>query len=168
MISQTTSILLPQFLADCTNLLFQLLHDAREMDSKMAVLNVMSLLMENVGVGIQPHVGSLLQVLPGLWAESGEKNATMLRSVIVSTLTNITKGLGSSSSDLHQFTIPVIQLATDTKTVSIVDIGWRCQFSFLVVQLRSHRQQNCNYGGYWVGASLAKTIKLPYWMEMPV
>ena len=100
------------------NHMFQLLHDSNDVDGKMAVLNVLSLLVESIGDAIQPHVGSLLQALPGLWAESGEKNATVLRSVIISTLTNITKSLKSTSADLHEFTLPVIQLATDAKSVS--------------------------------------------------
>ncbi len=97
--------------------LFQLLHDVREVDNKMAVLHVLSLLVESTGEAIQPHVGSILQALPGLWAESGEKNATVLRAVIVSTLTNITRSLQEASAELYEFTLPVIQLATDAKNV---------------------------------------------------
>jgi len=97
--------------------LFQLLHDVREVDNKMAVLHVLSLLVESTGEAIKPHVGSILQALPGLWAESGEKNATVLRAVIVSTLTNITKSLREASAELYEFTLPVIQLATDAKNV---------------------------------------------------
>ena len=83
----------------------------------MKVLNSISLLMERVGPGIQPHVGTLLQALPSLWEESGGQNSSMLRSIIVSTLSNITKGLEGASVGLHEFTLPVIKFATDTKLV---------------------------------------------------
>jgi len=86
----------------------------------MAVLNVLSLLVEIMGEAVQPHVEAILQALPGLWAESGEKNATVLRSVIMMTLTNITKSLQGTSAEMHEFTLPVIRLATDVKSVS----GW--------------------------------------------
>ncbi len=85
----------------------------------MQVLNVLSLLMERMGPAIQPHVATLLQALPPLWEESGDHNASILRSIIVSTLTNICKGLGSESVGLHDFILPVIKLATDVKSVGV-------------------------------------------------
>ena len=86
----------------------------------MKVLNIISLLMERVGPAIQPHVPTLLQALPTLWAESGEQNCSLLRSIIINTLTNITKSLGGASMGLHDFILPVISLATDVKVVSHV------------------------------------------------
>ena len=84
----------------------------------MKVLNVLSLLMERMGVAIQSHVSGLLQHLPQLWAESEDQSASMLRCVILSTLTNITRSLGPVSAQLHNFTLPIIQFATDVKVVS--------------------------------------------------
>lgn len=109
-----------QFLSDCTRFLFLLLHEAQEVETKMKVLNIISLLMERVGPAIQPHVPTLLQALPTLWAESGEQNCSLLRSIIISTLTNITKSLGGASMGLHDFILPVISLATDVKVVGHV------------------------------------------------
>ncbi len=97
--------------------MFDLLQGAREVETKMKVLNNISLLMERVGPGIQPHIPTLLQALPTLWEESGGHNCSMLRSIIISTLTNITKGLGGASEGLHDFILPVIRLATDVKLV---------------------------------------------------
>ena len=120
-------------------LLFQLLLDVQECDTKvlwlsivtvshdyhivshdiqMRVLNVLSLLMDRMGASIRPHISALLQYMPQLWAESAQQqNSSMLRCVILTTLTNIVKGLGPLSSGLHSFILPVIQLATDSKTV---------------------------------------------------
>lgn len=84
----------------------------------MRVLNVVSLLMERVGPGIQPHVPTLLQALPGLWEESGRQNCAMLRTIIIATLINITNGLGVASEGLHDFILPVVNFATDVKNVS--------------------------------------------------
>lgn len=108
-----------QFLSDGTTQLFQLLLDCRECDTKMKVLNVLSLLMERMGVAIQPHVSALLQHMPQLWAESEHQSASMLRCVILSTLTNITRSLGPVSAQLHSFALPIIQFATDVNAVSV-------------------------------------------------
>lgn len=108
-----------QFLSDCTNFLFRLLHEAKEVDTKMKVLNIISLLMERVGPAIQPHTPTLIQALPSLWEESGRQNCSMLRSIIISTLTNITKSLGGASGGLHDFILPVIMLATDVQSVRV-------------------------------------------------
>ena len=115
--THATPLSLLQYLSNCTSFLFSLLHGVREVDTKMKVLNIISLLMERVGPGIQPHVPTLLQALPALWEESGGHNCSMLRSIIISTLTNITKGLGGASEGLHDFILPVILLATDVKLV---------------------------------------------------
>ena len=107
-----------QFLSDCTTQLFQLLLACHECETKMKVLNVLSLLMERMGVAIQPHVSALLQHMPQLWAESEHQSASMLRCVILSTLTNITNSLGSVSAQLHNFVLPIIQFATNVHAVS--------------------------------------------------
>jgi hypothetical protein len=89
-----------------------LLHDAKLAETKMRVLNVVSLLMERVGPGIQPHVPALLQALPSLWEESLQQNCDMLRTIIITTLIHITDGLGVASEDLHGFILPVVHIAT--------------------------------------------------------
>ena len=99
-------------MSDCTSYLFRLLHDAKSADTKMRVLNVVSLLMERVGPGIQPHVPALLQALPTLWEESLHQNCDMLRAIIVTTLVHITTGLGVASEGLHSFILPVVNIAT--------------------------------------------------------
>ncbi len=87
---------------------------------QMRVLNVLSVMMDRVGSAVQPYVAALLQYMPQLWLESAEKNSSMLRCVILTTLTNVVKGLGAFSSSLHPFLLPVIQLATDVNVVGVV------------------------------------------------
>ena len=107
-----------QFLSDAMSALFQLLLDVQTPDTKMKVLNTLSLLLERMGVAIQPHLSSLLQYLPQLWVESADASSSMLRCIILTTLNNIVKGLGPLSVNLHSFVIPVLQLATDVKEAS--------------------------------------------------
>ncbi|VEN37849.1 unnamed protein product [Callosobruchus maculatus] len=106
------------FMLSAFNLLFSLLREVNECETKMQVLNVMTLLLERMGSIIQPHSDPLLQYLPFLWQESEEHN--MLRCAIVSTMVQLVKVLGGIKPELNQFLLPVIQLGTDTTQHAIV------------------------------------------------
>ncbi|NWU90335.1 IPO11 protein, partial [Upupa epops] len=92
-------------------LLFQLLQEVTQCDTKMHVLHVLSCVIERVNTQIQPYVGCLIQYLPLLWKQSEEHN--MLRCAILTTLIHLVQGLGADSKNLYPFLLPVIQLSTD-------------------------------------------------------
>lgn len=106
------------FLEPAFSLLFALLKEAHECDTKMHVLYVLSLIVERIGFAIRPHSGSLIQYLPLLWEESSEHN--MLRCAIVSTLVHVVKALGPSCESLRPFLLAVVQLSTDVQQASYV------------------------------------------------
>ncbi|KAM5193189.1 importin-11 isoform 1-T2 [Mantella aurantiaca] len=99
------------YLESLFQLLFQLLQQVTECDTKMQVLHVLSCVIERVNVQIRPFVGCLVQYLPLLWKQSEEHN--MLRCAILTTLVHLVKGLGGDSQNLYSFLLPVIQLSTD-------------------------------------------------------
>ncbi|XP_041085475.1 importin-11-like [Polyodon spathula] len=99
------------YLESIFNLLFQLLQQVTECDTKMHVLHVISCVIERVNVQIRPYVGCLVQYLPLLWKQSDEHN--MLRCAILTTLIHLVQGLGAESKNLYPFLLPVIQLSTD-------------------------------------------------------
>nr|CAD7396049.1 unnamed protein product [Timema cristinae] len=99
------------FLEPCFSLLFALLQEAQECDTKMHVLYVLSFIVERVGFSIRPYSNALIQYLPLLWEQSAEHN--MLRCAIVSTLVHLAKAIGVLNKDFYQFLIPVIALSTD-------------------------------------------------------
>lgn len=99
------------FLETFFSLLFKLLQDARECDTKMQVLHVISFVIERVGYQIQPHAAALIQYLPALWQESAEHN--MLRCAILTTLIHLVQGFGSRCSGMFTFLLPIIQMSTD-------------------------------------------------------
>ncbi|XP_075209818.1 importin-11-like [Lycorma delicatula] len=103
------------FLEPSFDLLFSLLKEAHECDSKMHVLFVLSFIIERMGSCIKPYADSLIQYLPFLWNESSEHN--MLRCAIVSTLVHLVKAVGTLNDGhpLTQFLLPVIRLSTDVK-----------------------------------------------------
>ncbi|KAJ8414029.1 hypothetical protein AAFF_G00066270 [Aldrovandia affinis] len=99
------------YLESIFSLLFQLLQQVTECDTKMQVLHVVSCVIERVSVQIRPYVGCLVQYLPLLWKQSEEHN--MLRCAILTTLVHLVQGLGAESKNLYPFLLPVIQLSTD-------------------------------------------------------
>ncbi|NWU72207.1 IPO11 protein, partial [Pterocles burchelli] len=99
------------YLESMFTLLFQLLQEVTQCDTKMHVLHVLSCVIERVNTQIQPYVGCLVQYLPLLWKQSEEHN--MLRCAILTTLIHLVQGLGANSKNLYPFLLPVIQLSTD-------------------------------------------------------
>jgi len=102
---------LEPYLEQVFSLLFALLKEVGECDTKLNVLNVLSYLIERVGVSIRPICSALLHYLPTLWEESANHN--MLRCSILSTLVFIVQGLGTVSEGLLPFLGPVLELSTD-------------------------------------------------------
>jgi hypothetical protein len=107
---------------------------------QMHVLNVMTLMVERVGQTIKPHTDALIHYLPRLWAESEDHN--MLRCAIVSTLVQLVKALGSVSSELNPFLLPIIQLGTDTNQSAIVYLLEDCLELWLTVLENSTSMSN--------------------------
>ncbi|KAJ1522166.1 hypothetical protein ONE63_002476 [Megalurothrips usitatus] len=107
-----------EYLEPIIRLLFNLLKECKECDSKMHVLYVMSFVVERVGHPIRPHVSNLIQYLPLAWDESAEHS--MLRCAIVSTLVQIVKAMAHESKVLHNFLMPVLALCTDMQQDSNV------------------------------------------------
>ncbi|CAG5924044.1 unnamed protein product, partial [Menidia menidia] len=99
------------YLDSIFGLLFQLLQQVTECDTKMQVLHVISCVIERVNIQIRPYVVCLVQYLPLLWKQSEDHN--MLRCAILTTLIHLVQGLGAESKNLYSFLLPVIQLSTD-------------------------------------------------------
>lgn len=99
------------FLESSVSLLFGLLQQVSECDSKMHILHVLSFIIERVGSHIRPHATRLAQYLPMLWEESADHN--MLRCAILTTLIVLVQGLGTLSANLYPFLVPVVKFSTD-------------------------------------------------------
>lgn len=100
------------FLKPAFSLLFSLLKEVNQCDSKMRVLFVLSFMIERVGCGIKPHIEAFYAYLPDLWEQSEQHN--MLRCAIVSTLVHLVKALGADSVILQQpLVVGVVELSCD-------------------------------------------------------
>ncbi|XP_055894030.1 importin-11-like [Biomphalaria glabrata] len=107
----STEQLLP-YIEPLFSLLFELLQEVRECDTKMHVLHVLSFVIERVGSKIRPYISSLVQYLPLLWKESEDHN--MLRCAILTSLIHLVQGYGPESTQLWQFIVPALAISTDT------------------------------------------------------
>ncbi|XP_020288528.1 importin-11 isoform X2 [Pseudomyrmex gracilis] len=99
------------FLEPTFSLLFGLLKDVNECDTKMHVLSVLSFIIERVGSGIKPYIGALSSYLPELWQQSEVHH--LLRCAIVSTLIHLEKALGSESVALEPLVVGIVALSCD-------------------------------------------------------
>ncbi|XP_034176421.1 importin beta11 isoform X2 [Osmia lignaria lignaria] len=106
------------YLEPAFSLLFSLLKEVKECDTKMHILYVLSFMIERVGNEINPHVGALSSYLPALWQQSEEHN--MLRCAIISTLIHLEKALGPDSVVLEPLVVGVIALSCDVNHESHV------------------------------------------------
>ncbi|XP_041361999.1 importin-11-like isoform X2 [Gigantopelta aegis] len=105
-----TDQLLP-YVEPLFHLLFELLKEVRECDTKMHVLHVFSFVIERMGREIRPYTAALVEYLPLLWQESSHHN--MLRCSILTTLIHLVQSFGSACTNFYDFLIPVIELSTD-------------------------------------------------------
>ena len=94
--------------------------------SQLVIMKAFSQLIEQVGVAVRPHIGSLLEQIPGLWAEAEGDNSSILQCVIISTLTHVINSLGDLSSQLHHFVLPIIQHSIDMQKVGVVTRHMTC------------------------------------------
>ena len=81
-------------------------------------MKVFSLIIEQSGPEIRPHLPELLQQLPQIWSESSGESSSLLRCSIVVTLVYVVEGLGALSEQLHDFLVPIIKSATNVEEVS--------------------------------------------------
>ncbi|XP_063982373.1 importin-11 [Diachasmimorpha longicaudata] len=99
------------YLETLFTLLFNLLREATECDTKMQVLYVMSFMIERIGEKIKPYLVPFTNYLPSLWQISEDHN--MLRCAIISTLVHYEKALGPESIILEPVVIGMIALSCD-------------------------------------------------------
>lgn len=118
--------------------LLDLLKASNECETKMQVLNVITLMLERCGQTIVPNSVVLLQYLPVLWHESEEHN--MLRCAIVATFIQLVR-LGCNNSEINAFLVLVIQLGVDTNQSAILYLLEDC-LELWVTMLQTSKELN--------------------------
>ncbi|XP_076181543.1 importin beta11 isoform X2 [Ptiloglossa arizonensis] len=106
------------YLEPAFSLLFSLLKEVKEYDTKAHVLYVLSFMFERAGGDINPYVGVVSSYLPILWQQSEGHN--MMRCAILSTLIQLEKALGSESVILEPLIVGVVVFSCDVNQVDHV------------------------------------------------
>ena len=96
-----TSEELKPYLSSAFGQLFELLKEVDECDTKLSILNVLSYVIERVGVAIRSMCEELAQYLPNLWNASEDHD--MLRCSILSTLVSLVQGLGTITESIGKY-----------------------------------------------------------------
>lgn len=98
-------------LPTCWSLCFKLVDDVQEFDSKVQVLNLVSLLIEHVGEKILPFASQLLEFFHKIWEESAGES--LLRIQLLAALRNFVSSLGYQSPICYNLIFPVLRKGID-------------------------------------------------------
>lgn len=82
-------------------------------DTKMLVLNILSVMIERISDKVKDNASMLLQYLPKLWEISEAHN--LLRGAVVNVLVHLVKGMDNDSAKFHLITLPIIQYSTSVE-----------------------------------------------------
>ncbi|KAL5974982.1 hypothetical protein ACLOJK_031658 [Asimina triloba] len=100
-----------ELLPTCWALCFKLVEEVQEFDSKVQVLNLISVLLEHVGEHIAPFANKLVEFFEKVWEEStGE---SLLQIQLLVSLRNFVVALGYQSTIAHNMLFPILQRGID-------------------------------------------------------
>jgi hypothetical protein len=88
-----------------------LMKEVEEADSRMKILNCMSIIVERMEEHIAPYAQQIIELLPPLWQAAASQN--LLQSAILVIMTKLVESLKSQSVGLHAMVMPLIRLSVD-------------------------------------------------------
>ncbi|GAM85386.1 hypothetical protein ANO11243_033930 [Dothideomycetidae sp. 11243] len=91
--------------------LMALIESASLTPTKLGLLDTVSALIERFGHRIEPFALRIVNVLPGLWAQSDEMDEPMLKPPILTVLSRLLQALKSNSVRFHSMVVPIIRTA---------------------------------------------------------
>ncbi|KAL5198245.1 hypothetical protein ABZP36_001757 [Zizania latifolia] len=94
-------------LPTCWTMCFKLTEDAQEFDSKVQVLNFISVLLEHVGDKVIPFASQLSQFFQKIWDESAGES--LLQIQLLAALRTFVSSLGYQSPLSYHMLIPILQ-----------------------------------------------------------
>ncbi|KAL6053548.1 Importin-11 [Balamuthia mandrillaris] len=94
------------FLEDSVASICGIVADISDGDTNLQVMDIISILIQNMGIKIRPYTERVLDCLSVLWERS--KNNNIQRSAIVRTLCTLTKCLNAQGTDFYRFLLPVL------------------------------------------------------------
>ncbi|MQL88467.1 hypothetical protein Taro_021034 [Colocasia esculenta] len=100
-----------EFLPTCWSACFRLMEELQEFDSKVQILNLISVSMEHAGEKIVPFAKHLTDFFQKMWEEStGE---SLLQIQLLAALRNFVGSLGYQSPICYDMVLPILQKGID-------------------------------------------------------
>ncbi|KXS11401.1 ARM repeat-containing protein [Gonapodya prolifera JEL478] len=99
------------FLEGIVDSFVSLLGAVEEFDTKLRILNCLTVIIERMETKILPFAQRVVEVLPSLWAESESQN--MFRCAMLVILTKLVTSSREQSMGLQPFVVPLIRHAVD-------------------------------------------------------
>ncbi|EME83472.1 uncharacterized protein MYCFIDRAFT_203653 [Pseudocercospora fijiensis CIRAD86] len=103
-----------QFLPYAQTILTQLMTLIGEVElteTKMALLNTISVIVERLDQHVTPYAERIVSLLPGLWEQSGEEH--LMKQAILTILARLVTAMKEQSLPLHPMVLPIIKGAVE-------------------------------------------------------
>ncbi|ODQ67404.1 ARM repeat-containing protein [Nadsonia fulvescens var. elongata DSM 6958] len=99
------------FLNGFIDRIFKLMDQVKQIESKLHLLQVISVITDRVGLKIVPYADAILKILPTLWEQAQTEH--IIKGVILQTLTNLVNATGAGSSSCHFIVLPALKTCLD-------------------------------------------------------
>ena len=103
-----------QFMPFAENTITRLMHLVDEVtltETKMALLNTISVIVENLGEQISTFAARIVNMLPSLWEASGEEH--LMKQAILTILARLVTAMKAESLPMHGMVFPIIRGAVE-------------------------------------------------------
>ncbi|KAJ4351813.1 uncharacterized protein N0V89_007157 [Didymosphaeria variabile] len=91
--------------------LMALVQEVELQETKMALLNTISIIVERLEHNITPYANSIISLLPPLWEQSGDEH--LMKQAILTILARLTNAMKADSRSFHVSFLPIIQSAIE-------------------------------------------------------
>ncbi|KAK5165907.1 uncharacterized protein LTR77_008831 [Saxophila tyrrhenica] len=115
-----------QFMPHANNILthlMQLIDEVELTETRMALLNTISVIVENLDHKVVPFADGIISMLPSLWEASGDEH--LMKQAILTILTRLVTAMKEDSLPVHNMVFPIIRGAvepgSDTKLYLLDD-----------------------------------------------
>ena len=95
------------FAADILSRVMALVEEVELSETKMALLNTISIIVERMEHQITPYAERIVSILPPLWDQSGEEH--LMKQAILALLSRLLISMKSTGAQFHALTLPIIR-----------------------------------------------------------
>lgn len=94
--------------------LMQLVEEVQLTETKMALLNTLSVIVERLEHHIAPYAEPIINLLPPLWDQSGEEH--LMKQAILTILARLVNAMKAASVPFHSLVLPIIKGAIEPES----------------------------------------------------